>query len=219
MRNTWKKDQLKKAERPDAEKHLLKFAEMVYQSERRRNSANAFSPRASFLPARILTTILDVLLTIHFPDQLRDLLSKSWKYYPRYGTLLFDSIIAIQTSIQIERNQAHASSLARQREKREQQRANKENEASRPRLILKLPRRANKENEAPQAAPSNAHGSADSTNAPVRLIVKLPSPRSRVRSDAMASTPILGQKRAATATPTHELDDTTSQAKRPKPRN
>ncbi|KAF9549602.1 hypothetical protein CPC08DRAFT_332851 [Agrocybe pediades] len=97
--------------------HLVKFAEMVYQSERR-NSANAFPPRASFSPTRISTTILDVLLTIHFPGQLHDLLSKSWKYYPTHSTLLFESIIDIQTSIQIERNKAHASSLARQREKR-----------------------------------------------------------------------------------------------------
>ena len=120
--STPKKDTLKKKERSTAETQLLKFGESIRQLERRSNN-HAYRPRSSYFPSRILSLILDTLLTIHFPSDLDHILNDSWAYYSSYGTTLFDSIIQIQISITVQRKTVRELTLAKQREKRQATRA------------------------------------------------------------------------------------------------
>ncbi|KAF8884727.1 hypothetical protein CPB84DRAFT_1656978, partial [Gymnopilus junonius] len=78
--------------------HLLKFGNSLWCIERRSGS-NKYRPCSSFLPPRIISLILDVLLIIHFPADLEQVLNDSWVHYSSHSHALFDSIIGIQTSI------------------------------------------------------------------------------------------------------------------------
>ena len=97
-----KKEKLNKKERSAAEKHLLEFAESIRQVERFSDS-HKYRPRSSYFPLDVLTSILDNLLIIHFPSHLKDLLDQSWIYYNTHETALYDSIIDIQTRINVGR--------------------------------------------------------------------------------------------------------------------
>jgi hypothetical protein len=121
--STSKKDtKLKKKEREAAEKHLLKFGESIRQLERWSDN-HAYRPRSSIFPSRILSLILNALLTIHFPSDLDDILNDSWAYYSSYGPALFDSVLQIQTSITVLRNTVRELTLTKQRTKRQATRA------------------------------------------------------------------------------------------------
>jgi hypothetical protein len=120
--STSKKDKLKKKEREAAEKHLLEFGESIRQLERRSDN-HPYRPRSSYFPSRILSLILDTLLTIHFPSDLDRILNDSWAYYSSHGPALFDSILQIQTSITVQRNTARELTLAKRRTKRQATRA------------------------------------------------------------------------------------------------
>lgn len=120
--STSKKDKLKKKEREAAETHLLKFGESIRQLERRSDN-HAYRPRSSYFPSRILSLILDTLLTIHVPSDLDHILNDSWAYYSSHGPALFDSILQIQTSITVQQNTARELTLAKQRAKRQATRA------------------------------------------------------------------------------------------------
>jgi len=127
--STPKKDKLKKKERLAAEKHLLKFGESIRQIERHSDN-HAFRPRSSYFPAHILSLILDTLLIICFPSDLDHILNNSWAYYSSHGSALFDSIIEIQTTIAVQRNNARELTLAKQREKRQAAKAINDDDAS-----------------------------------------------------------------------------------------
>lgn len=120
--STPKKDKLKKKERTEAETHLLKFGKSICQLERRTDN-HGYRPHSSYFPSRILSLILDTLLTIHFPSDLDHILNNLWAYYSSYGHALYDSIIQIQTSIIVQRKKAQELTLAKQREKQQATRA------------------------------------------------------------------------------------------------
>lgn len=113
-----KKDKLMKKEREAAEKHLLDFGESIRQIERHSGS-HKYRPRSSYFPSRVLSSILDTLLIIHFPFELKDILNNSWAYYSSHGASLFNTIIEIQTSINVQRNSSRELTTAKQREKRQ----------------------------------------------------------------------------------------------------
>jgi hypothetical protein len=81
-----------------------------------------------------LSSILDTLLIIHFPSELKDLLNDSWVYYDSHGNSLFNLIIDIQTSIEVQRSSARELTKAKQREKRQAPRAIGDEEAWNPLL-------------------------------------------------------------------------------------
>jgi len=110
---TPKKDKLKKKEREAAEKHLLDFGESIRQTERR-SDTHKYRPRSSYFPSQVLSLLLDKLLVIHFPSELKHILNGLWSYYSSHGNALFDSIIQIQTSIMVRRN----TTQGKQHEKR-----------------------------------------------------------------------------------------------------
>ena len=105
-------------EREAAEKHLLEFGESIRQLERRSDN-HAYRPRSSYFPSRILSLIVDTLLTIHFQSDLDRILNDSWAYYSSHGPALFDSILQIQKSIIVLRNTAQELTLAKRRAKRQ----------------------------------------------------------------------------------------------------
>lgn len=100
-----KKEKLNRKERSAAEKHLLEFGESIRQVERFSDS-HKYRPRSSYFPLDVLTSILDNLFIIHFPSHLKDLLDQSWIYYNTHGTALYDSIIEIQTRINVGRTKS-----------------------------------------------------------------------------------------------------------------
>ena len=113
-----KKDKLNKKERTAAEKHFLKFGESIRQVERFSDS-HKYRPRSSYFPLDVLTSILDNLFIIHFPSHLNDLLDQSWIYYNTHGTALYDSIIDIQTCIDVGRAQARELAKSKRQDKRQ----------------------------------------------------------------------------------------------------
>lgn len=112
-----KKDKLTKKERAVAEKHLLNFGESIRKLERWSN-VHKYRARTSYFPSHIVSSLLDRLLIIHFPSDVEQVLRGAWHYYSTHGSALFDSIIAIQVVILVERNQARGIMGAKQREKR-----------------------------------------------------------------------------------------------------
>jgi len=59
------------------------------------------------------------LLVIHFPSHLEDLLGLSWIYYNTHGTTLYDSIIDIQTHINVGRTNARDLAKSKRHEKQQ----------------------------------------------------------------------------------------------------
>lgn len=104
------------------EKHLHSFGETIRQTELR-STAHKYRPRSSYFPSRVLSLLLDTLLVIHFPSELEQILNGSWSYYSSYGTALFDSIIQIQTSINVQRTSTRELTRVKQRAKRQAARA------------------------------------------------------------------------------------------------
>jgi len=132
--STAKKDKLNKKEREAAEKHLLHFGESIRQFERHSDS-HKYRPRSSYFPSRVMSSILDTLLVIHFPSKLEEILNNSWAYYFSHGTALFDLIIEIQTSIKVQRNNTRELTLGKKSEKRRAARAADDEGASDPPLV------------------------------------------------------------------------------------
>ena len=115
---TPKKNKLKKKEREVAEKHLLSFGETIRQTELR-STTHKYRPQSSYFPSRVLSLLLDTLLIIQFPSDLEQILNSSWSYYSSYGTALFDSIIQIQTSINVQRTSTRELTRVKQLAKRQ----------------------------------------------------------------------------------------------------
>jgi len=109
-----KKDKLKKTERIRAEKHFLEIGASICELERNSNNHNLYLPRSSYFQSRIISSILDQLLVIHFPAQLEDIVKNSWMHYPNHSTALFNSVIATQTAIVTQRS----SKKSKQRDRR-----------------------------------------------------------------------------------------------------
>ena len=115
-----KKDKLKKAERIRAEEHFTDFALTIRQLERSSDNRNLYTPRSSYFPSHILSSILDQLLLIHFPAQLEDIVKKTWMHYHKYKNILFDSIIMIQTLIIAQRTNKQQTVNVKQTNRRRQ---------------------------------------------------------------------------------------------------
>ncbi|PPQ98765.1 hypothetical protein CVT26_014348 [Gymnopilus dilepis] len=114
-----KKDRLTKKEREIAEKPLHDFGEYVRRKELYTDS-NKYRPRSSYFPTHILASILDALLVIHFPADLEHILNNSWPYYLQHGSKLYDVVIEIQASINLQRSIAKEVSLAKRKGKKQQ---------------------------------------------------------------------------------------------------
>ena len=111
-----KKDTLSKKEWIAAEKHLQEFGNFIRQMERHSES-HKYRPRSSYFPLDVLSSILDHLLVIHFPSHLKDLVEHSWIYYGTHRTALYDSIIDIQTRINVGRTNARELAKSKRHEK------------------------------------------------------------------------------------------------------
>jgi hypothetical protein len=114
-----KKEKLNRKERAAAEKHLLEFGESIRQLERFSDTSHKYCPRSSYFPLDVLTSILDNLFIIHFPSHVKDLLDQSWIYYDTHGTALYDSIIDIQTCINVGRTKARELAKSKRQDKRQ----------------------------------------------------------------------------------------------------
>ena len=110
-----KKDKLNKKERIIAEKHLVEFGESIRQLERC-SDGHKYRPRSSYFPLDVSSAILDMLLVIHFPSHLDDILKETWIYFGTHRMSLYNSIIDIQTRIKAGRTKAPRLTKSRQRQ-------------------------------------------------------------------------------------------------------